>query len=140
MPTNLPAAQEAIKAKFRTDVATPRNLVVGYDNMAFKPPQDGKTIFAEFSVLPGTTTQVTTGSPGSNRWRTPGIAQATIYAPVGSGDKASIDLASFISGVFKGVATSSGVTYRSVEITKLGNVGGYYQVAVRIVWWFDSIG
>ena len=131
------ALQNAANSRFKTMVEDPESVPTQYDNFPFERPAD--KLWVRWSILPGTSDQVSTGGgAGSDRFRTPGVCRATIFAPVESGTKKSHDLAKLIVAAFRAV-TASGVTYRTPSVTNIGRNGKWWVTDVEVPFYTDTI-
>lgn len=126
----------ALSERFRDQIATPRSLPTQYDNQKMKPPDD--SAWARFEVLPAASRQVTTGS--SRRWRTEGIAIATIFSPLGAGWSVLQGHCDAVVAAFRGV-TASGVTLRAPGVAMTGRTSDdrWWQVAIACPFYTDEI-
>ena len=131
------AMANAIRGAFDTQIADtyPSGLDVQYDNDgAFVQPED--SAWVRFAVLPGESFQMTLGT--QKRYRTPGLAVASIFVPVGVGDKAAYVIADYIADRFRTI-TLNGVTFKTPSVASLGRSGDVWQVNVRCPFTVDTI-
>lgn len=127
----------AIRKRFKDEVATPQSLPTFYDNEGTEAkPADGP--WCRFSVRPGEDFQVSTGGD-SRRFRTPGVAVAQLFAPAGSGDKVLKELVDVVRVKFRAL-TADGVTYRTPHEEVMGRDSKWWQINVVCVWYADDIG
>ena len=126
------ALHNAIRSRFKTQVATPESLIVVYDNDPTSPPKAG-SIWCRFSVRRSETQQVEAG-PAS--FRLYGRAYAQLFGPLDKGDGALLELADTIVAEFLG-ETAAGVRYGEVTVVPVGVRGGEYQVNVEIPFMAD---
>lgn len=126
----------ALSERFRDEVATPRSLQTQYDNQQMTPPQD--SAWARFEVLPGSSNQVSAGN--QRRWRTQGVAIATIFSPLGAGWSVLQGHVDAVVAAFRGV-TASGITLRAPSVTMTGVTSDdrWWQVSIACPFYTDEI-
>jgi len=105
--------------------------LVHYDNLHETPT--GLYIVA--SVIHGDARQVSIGQRA--RYRTDGVISLTIVGKVNIGDAETMEVASAIAMIFRGVS-EGGLSYRVPRITKLGRVSGRWQINVTCPWYADD--
>jgi len=130
------ALHDAINTRFKVEVADAESVYTVYDN--FPDAKTDDTEFVRFTVLPGESIQVTTGSPGNNRFRTAGIAVASVYNKVETGDNSNLVLIDKINEAFRAV-TAGGVTYRTPRVITVGRLGNWYQTNIEIPFYADTL-
>ena len=109
--TSFAAISDAIRDKFRDDVATPNSLTVIYDNA---PSQDLKQKWYRLSVLFDSTTMIHTGGVGDRRYRIMGRAVLNLFEPVSTGDDALLDIVDLVNTAFRSQSiTSPSVVFRN---------------------------
>lgn len=135
--SNFEGAFNTIRSKFKTDIAEGLPLPTQYDNDPTEPEK--KSIWCRFTVLPGDSKQASLGSPGANVFRTPGIAIAQLFGPVGNGDAVLLQKADDIIEHFCN-QYSSGVHFGTPSIKSIGRSGAFWQVNVSCPFWVDQLG
>jgi hypothetical protein len=110
-------------------------IPVLYDNDgSFEQPKDKKWI--RFSILSGETALIDLGA--TKRYRTPGVAQASVFVPSGDGDKEALEIADDIVTSFRTV-TADGVRYLVPEKNTIGRGdSAFFQVNVLIKFNYDD--
>jgi len=127
----------AIRSRFKTQIADTENLPTQYDNDPTEP--DKTNLWCRLTMVDGDSNQVSLGSPGSNLHRTVGILYAQLFIPVGTGDKVIRAMAKKIYDKFLGL-TDFGVRYKTPSIRKVGRDGSYWQLNVNCPFYTDDIG
>lgn len=130
----------AIRSRFKAQVETPQSLTakVQYDNAPLDPPDDGTALWVRFAVVLGENRQIDIGgSGGTNGYRRVGVAYASIFAPIETGDAAALTLADIVAAAFRSV-TAGGVTYRTPTIRPLGRQGAWWQINVECPFYADE--
>ena len=127
-----------IRGRFDSEIALNKNLPTQYDNQDKDKPADN-IMWCRFTIKEGQTIRKSIGSPGNNRFRTPGIAIAQIFAPLSQGDKDALQMADNINQAFRAVCIS-GVHFRVPYIKRVGRVDSNYQVNVICEFYADDIG
>lgn len=116
------AIHNAIRSHFKNEVVNffeQDGVKAEYDNVNFVPPDDGK-IWLALNIVPGESLQVSTGRPA--RFRRPGVAMISIFAPLNTGDKKSLVIVDRIFDKFKpGSLSSVGITCRTPTPVNVGN-------------------
>lgn len=102
--------EQAIRAKFATDVATPSGLTVIYDNA---PPTDLKQTWCRAAIVVASSEQVHGGGTGRRRFRVIGSLEVALYAPSSKGDATLAALVDTVVTVF----TAAKITSPLVEFT-----------------------
>ncbi len=131
------AIHDACNTRMKTLVADAQSVEVAYDNFPFEDP--GDTTWVRFTVQMGESILVSSGGTGSNRYRTPGQAVATVFHPIEHGIDDSYTLVDQIADVFRAV-TSDGVTYQTPNVVTVGRSGKFWQTNVEIPFYADTIG
>ena len=124
------AAHNAIRSRFNTlfgASGSVSNNTVIYDNDPTKPPQDAQ--FMTFSILEGSVELV--GAGNKSQARTPGVAIAVIFTPLGTGTSAPLNLADDIVGKFRSMI-DNGVVYETPYLQTVGRRGQWWQSNVNI--------
>lgn len=122
------ALHNAVRARFKAQVADAKSLTTVYDNDPTSPPADGSN-WCRFAIRRADSEQIEAG-PAS--FRKHGIAYAQLFGPVEKGDKELLLLADAIEAAFQG-QTAVGVRYGKVTVRPVGNDrSGAYQVNVEI--------
>lgn len=128
------AIHNAIRSRFKTQVADAQSVSTQYDNAPFAEPA---TIWVRWTVLDGESDQVSLPSPTARIRRT-GVAIASIFAPLEQGDSAALALADTIAAAFRRV-TADGVTYFTPSATPIGRDGASWQLNVVCPWYSDLL-
>lgn len=130
------AIEDAIRARFNTEITIAKFVRTIFDNEDSEPPTTGQWI--RFTVVPGETVQVELGA--KKRFRQFGMAVAQIYDEIGKGTKAINLLINAIntSGTFRSVSVA-GVVYRTPSVLRVGRDRLFYQVNVLIPWYADDV-
>lgn len=136
MSVDYQAIKAAIQGRFETLVTDAEPIPTQFDNLEFAQPEDAD--WCRFKVQFGDTVQASAGEPGSNVFRTPGVAFAQVFRPFGKGDKPMYELAKRIGDNFR-ATSASGVTYRSPSVGPASRSGPWWVVTVTIPWYADSI-
>ena len=127
-----------IRNRFRVEVETPYpdDFDVIYDNEdADRVPEEGTT-WCRWTVLPGDSQLVSIGS--TPRYRSWGLAVASIFVPINTGTKAANEIAHRIIAAFRTV-TDQCVKFRVPRITHIGRSGRFHQVNVTCPYESDEI-
>lgn len=95
---------DAIRDKFRDEVATPNSLTVTHDNA---PPASLKQRWYRLTVLPDATEQIHAGAVGARRYRITGRAILNLFEPVATGDDALLDVVDLVNAAFRGSSIAS---------------------------------
>lgn len=95
---------EAIRAKFKTDVATPNSLVVVNDNQS---PQNMAQSWYRLSVLFDGQRQVHSGTATTIRWRITGRAVLNLFAPAAKGEGTLMEIVDATNAAFRGDSVAS---------------------------------
>ena len=77
------AISEAIRERFREQIAVPQSLLVVHSN---EPPRAVQKRWCQLSVEIQNTQQVSTGSPTSRRFRVTGRIALNLFERIGAGD------------------------------------------------------
>lgn len=136
---NFETLHNAVRTRFQDQVETPESVIVIYDNSPIKPPED--SMFVRMAVRPGVSFRAENGgAAGRNRFRTPGVLMATIFAPLEGGDRAMLQLADVINTAFRAI-TAAGVTYQTPRVTNRGRDedGRFWRIAVTCPFYSDEI-
>ena len=128
------ALHNAIRKRFKEQVAGPESLPVAWDNAA-PPATAGIALWARFSIRTGDTDAAELG--GTPRYRTVGVAFAQLFAPTAKGDAGLLTLADTVVAAFRGVR-ADGVTYRSPSLTPVGRSDAWWQVNVELPFYYDD--
>jgi len=122
----------AIRSRFKTQVADALPLTTIYDNDPTPAPTDN-SIWCRLTVLVGTGRRTTIGT---KEYRYPGVATAQLFGPVHSGDKDLLEKADAIIAAFRGVSVG-GIRFEgeggdTVSPQRAGVTNGQYQFNVEI--------
>jgi len=126
----------AVRTRFKTQVADVLSLGTQYDNQKYDNPDNAK--WCRLTVKFGETIQKSVGSPTGNRDRTSGVMIAQLFCPAG-GDGELLDVAGAVETAFKRV-TYNGVTFRTPSTYPQGRVGAEWQINVNCPFYADDIG
>jgi len=128
------AIGNAIRTRANTEIAAAQSVSVGYDNVSFEPSQGALSV--RCTVQFGQSFQVSRGT--SARFRTPGIAFFEVFAALGTGDGAALDLVDAINLAFRAV-TADGVTYRTPSVGEGTSDGPTWRITVSCPFYSDNI-
>lgn len=131
------AMANAIRSRFKTQIADANSLPTQYDNDPTEPDKTG--LWCRLSINPGDSFQKSIGAPGANYHRTVGVMFAQLFVSVGKGDKALYEMADLIKTAFRCVAASS-VHFGEPSIRKIGRTENYWQLNVNCPFYADDIG
>ena len=131
------AIANAIRSRFKTQVADVVPLPTQYDNHDTPNPDNAK--WCRLTIKTGETFQVSLGAPGSQRERTHGVVIAQLFGPLGDGDGDLRDIADAVRVAFRRV-TDTGVTFRTPSIHEQGLLGDSWQINVVCPFYADDIG
>lgn len=120
------ALSNLIRTKFKTDVATPLNLNVVYDNQETDKTQYPETMWVRMSIRYGEARQITL-TPTS--FRITGIISIQIFNVLGRGTKAIDEVVDAINASFR-ATTKAKVVYK----TPSKESGGRQET-----WWMDTV-
>jgi hypothetical protein len=125
------ALHNSIRAHFDNNTSI---AVVLYDNMTVEPPDSG--LWVRFSVETSFSEQTHFGH--EIRLRKYGDATASIYAPVGEGDGAALELADDIRLLFRDVAVNS-VVFLQPRIERSGREQRWWKINVVCPFYYDDV-
>jgi hypothetical protein len=114
-------------------VASANNLVVRYDDDPRDTPADD--VWMEVSVNFGTSEQI---AIGVNQFRNPGIFEAKIKQPVGSGISKLLETADIVVGAFRTAIISNSVNFQTPRVVNVGRDGDNHQVNVICPFFVDE--
>jgi len=100
------ATVEAIRERFRDEVATPRELPLLFGT---EPPHTVDAItghWCRVTVQAAARWQASTGSAGKRRFRTAGLLLVQVFAPLSTGDGELLEIVDAIDDAFLGVQLS----------------------------------
>lgn len=133
--------EQTLRTLFQTQIAAKNNLPTQYDNTDFDKPQDKDAIWARVSIKQGQSEQVSSGSPGNNRWRSPGVLFVQLFGPVNRGDGLLLQLADKIVTLYRGTNPATNLWTKSPYVTKVGrSIGDQWQVNVTCPYVCDDLG
>jgi hypothetical protein len=117
----------AIRSRFKTEVAAAQTLTTIYDNDPTAPPTDG-TAWCRWAILDGQSRPTVCGV---SEYRLIGVAVAQLFGPLGRGDAPLQQHVDAIIAAFRGKA-AAGVRYGSAYEQRVGQTaeGDYYQINV----------
>ncbi len=121
------ALSNLIRTKFKTDVATPLNLNVVYDNQETDKTQYPETMWVRMSIRFGEARQITIGP--TPFFRITGIISVQIFNVLGRGTKAIDEVVDAINASFR-ATTEDKVIYK----TPSKEPGGRQET-----WWMDTV-
>ncbi len=129
------ALANAIRSRFKTEVADAQSLATIYDNDPSDPPTDN-SLWCRLTVLDGETRRITVGV---KQYRMVGVAIVQLFGPVGDGTQALSILADAIVTAFRDV-TAAGVRYGVPSVQNLGRLEeGHYQMNVTCPFTADTV-
>lgn len=134
---NWEAIFNTIRKRFQeqvVDLISPA-LPTAFDNAPFTRPDNSQ--WARLSIQAGERIQQDFGS-STKRFRNTGMMTVQIFVPLEKGDKAALEAADFVDGVFRSV-TDAGVVFRSPFITPVGRIEKEWQVNVTCPFYADII-
>lgn len=131
------AIANAIRSRFKTQVADVLSLVTQYDNQKFDNPDNAK--WCRLTIKFGETIQKSVGSPTGNRDRTSGVMIAQLFCPVGAGDGELLTVADAVITAFRRV-TDTGVTFSTPSASGGNRNGNEWQINVNCPFYADDIG
>lgn len=132
-----PAIANAIRSRFKAQIADVLPLTTQYDNQNLDNPDNA--IWCRLTINSGETLQKSIGSPSANRERTPGVMTAQLFGPVGNGDGELREKAENIRVAFRNV-TDTGVSFGNPKIKEIKRVGNEWQINVNCPFYADDIG
>lgn len=117
---------------------TQRRTVTAYENVPFDVPS--ATDWARLTILNGDVAQVSSGSPGSNTHRHPGVIQVELYSLAKAGTAGLRRLMDLASEVFRNQSLGDDRRVRCWEATaRLTGVDGpHLRGLVRWEFWRDE--
>lgn len=112
----------AIRSRFKAQIADPHSLVTQYDNQDMAKPD---LPWCRLSILDGESfqTEIVRG------YRTAGVMIAQLFYPLGTGDKAARIMAAHIEDAFKSVSIS-GTQFQTPSVKTIGRRDDSWQVNV----------
>lgn len=130
--TTILEAQAAVRARFRDLIATPRSLLVHYDNWPEQqPPVAAPWVFLRVVRIASPTVEGGAGLLKRDR----GLMTAHIYAPAARGSREANELADAIESAFA-AREHSGVRYLDARYEDIGVQAPWYRIKVEVP--FDS--
>lgn len=134
---NFSQAEAAMRAWFAGVWETPETI--SWPDLKFTTPND--QIWARFDCKETDGSQVSMGSPNSNRFRQFGILTIQIFQPEDQGSTEARSKAADVLTALKGTQTAAdGVTFFDVSGRQVGNDGnGFYQINVVASFYYDEI-
>lgn len=131
------AIANAIRSRFKTQVADVLSLPTQYDNHKLDNPDNAQ--WCRLNIKCGETFQVSIGAPGTQRDRTHGVVIAQLFGPVGAGDGALREIADAVRVAFRRV-TDAGVTFATPSVHEQGLFEDSWQINVVCPFYADDIG
>lgn len=122
-----------ISDRFDSVIAVPESVTTLYDNDPTDKPQH--TMWVHFTLQEGETFVRTLGTVKT--YRTPGIATAQIFIPVGQGDKDALALADKIKTAFRAIRVS-GVVFKTPSVRRVGRTDSWWQLNVSCPFYADE--
>lgn len=127
--------RNVIRRRFKRLIADPLALQMQVDNQLEPPPEDGRA-WLRLSILPGSTELRELGGD-DKRYRTPGIAQASVYGAIGTGDAEVSGIATTIQDEFCEV-TEDGVRFLCPSVSPGFFEGAFFRVDVNCPFYTDE--
>lgn len=130
--------QDALQSQFLAQVTNILTLPTGFENMRGDalnqplPPADGSP-YLRFLNAWGETTQVAAGGEG-HRYRTEGIAVASLFTPLRDGDATLLSHARRIAAPFRDQSFGGIQIQSGISIIRVGVQGAYWRTNVHIPW------
>jgi len=131
------AIANAIRSRFKSQVADVLELPTHYDNHKFDNPDNAK--WCRLTIKTGETFQMSIGSPDGQRERTHGVMIAQLFGPIGEGDGELREIADAVRAAFRRV-TDTGVTFRTPSAHEQGLFSDSWQINVVCPFYADDIG
>jgi len=131
------ALANIIRSRFKTQIADSQSLQTQYDNQNYDNPDNA--LWCRLTINYGNSLQVEMGGASGNRYRTPGVMTAQLFAPIGNGDKQLLEMADLIKTAFRCI-TDSGVFFQTPSIKRIGRKDSEWQVNVDCPFYADDIG
>jgi len=94
-------------------------------------------LWIRFSIRPGESRQVSLGA--NSRFRTPGVAIAQIFVPLGLGDKTAWEVADAISSAFRATTVNNSVRFYTPYVSYQGRSGKEWQINVICPFYADDV-
>lgn len=143
---NSQEAHNIIRTRFNTLIEVAQSLDTHYDNQAKDKPEvstDPVGLRCRFSIKDGESVQTTVGKNATER--TPGVAFAELFCPIGKGNYELLAMAVIVKDAFKRTTVSS-VVFKTPSVIQNGRVetksGGpnvaEWKVTVQIPYHFDD--
>lgn len=129
------ALHNVVRSRFKTQIADVQSVTVQYDNAPFTEPEDATWV--RWTIVPAQTSLVAIGGT-SRRYRTVGLAVASIFVPVESGDALALRLADAVATAFRCV-TDTGVVFSSPSVINRGRDENWWQVNVECPFYADDL-
>lgn len=126
-----------IRTRYQSLIEQAQSLPTQYDNHNYTPPASPSK-WARATVLPGESRKVSIGTPGSDRFRTPGLFVVQVFTPIGQGDNQGLTLAEAIKEAFQSI-TVSGVVFQTPYIVNVGRDDSWWQINVNCPYYADDI-
>lgn len=131
------AEEKEIIAGLFSDAWT--ETAIAWPGKAFKTPDADTVSWVEFNILNGEASQQSTGAPGRNVFRHPGIVSLLIFTPARLGEEEALRLADLAAEVYRNETSEPDIRFSAPSINKLGFVKNYHQVNVSIPFNRDSL-
>ena len=109
------------------------NIPIKFENIDYKPSPG--TSFVELYVVDGDTTIV--GLSTTNLHRTVGIISIRVNTPIGTGTRRAKELCDLATAVFR-EASFSGIICRAANVTRIGEINGWYVHVCTIPFYRDE--
>lgn len=129
---------QSLRGMWKTYVVglpTMANVTTILDNEEAEPPVNGSWV--KLSIVPGSSSQASLGSPGHDRHRDLGQLIAALYEPYGKGEGALLARADEIRGALLANSQADAVQLRTPQLVKVGRAGKYWQMNVVCPWFAD---
>lgn len=122
----------AIESRLWAQVLAASGIQVGWPNITFAPPN---ALHALVTHQPGTRIRQERGLESHTR---PGITTVDLFAPIGDGDAAAVELGDTIVETMSSVR-QDGVVLEAANLERLGRAGPYYLVSIACTWRADTV-
>ena len=128
---------DAIRARFKAEVADAASVSVAYPNAPFTRPTD-QSAWVRLSILDGDSNQIELEHNAGSTYRRAGVVVAQIFTALEQSTGAAMDLADTVAAAFRRVHAAS-IIYRVPSVTTIGLSDGWWQVNVTCPWESDLI-
>jgi len=125
---------ESVRQRWRSLIEVPSALPTAYDNE--QQVETTSSMWARLSVLTGDTNRVEAGAGGAVR--VPGFMQASIFAPIGTGESALLALADEVYDSFAGLSDAR-VIFGAPNLNRAVRDGVSWRLDIRVPFTFDEV-